>query len=384
MNGYGRCFTWLAVGALLGGCGGISDAGMPSDGAGSGEQGEAGESLRATLVWTMPLSTYGLNGRAFLSVDPGETRVLVPPARLLGDGYVELSLLDGASLLEAETPILGRDATWTRDLRSPADYYFGVDVIDRGSAAPRLIFPGPLGGAGLSADGRFVATMDCARRELVRSDVATGDAISVSFAAFPEGCRASVDAQPAPIVLTPGGEVALFSWSMRGALGAVDFRSRTATLHTRFALADAESVYPGDATILAIEPSPSGRRVAVTAVGEPVRVFSLDELDAPVLELASSSLGAFGNCYCVRRTFAPVAWSPDESRLALLDEQGVAVLRRSSDGALLGELPGTPRGDGEESRGAHLLAFTPSGTGVVSVLYDETVGGRVAFYRLSE
>lgn len=390
MNGHGWCFAVLALSAAWAGCGGISEPGARRDDGGGGgdfsevlpDDSSAGHGVRAELVWTAPLSAYGLNARAFLSVDPSEERVLVPPDQSQGTGGIELALLDGMRLARTGTPLLGRDAAWTRDLRLTNEYYYGIDVLDRGALEPRLVLAGPFGGAGISRDGRYVVVLDCNARTLVRHEVETGEALSVSLAELPAGCPSSGDLQVASVVVVPGVDRALLAWSLPGALVSVDFRARTASLHTHLDSQSEPGGYQGQGTLLSLEPSPSGRRVAVAAFDAPVRVFEVDDLVVPALELGSSSLGAFDDCYCAPRTFAPLAWSPDERTLALLDEEGRVVLRRSADGAHVGELPPTVADEPQARGGAHLLAFTPSGRGIVTVTYGRTSGGQVAYYRL--
>jgi hypothetical protein len=341
------------------------------------------------LVWTVPLSNYGLESRAFLSVAPDESRVVVPPdLSSRGAGSIELSLRDGTRLAGTETNLLGRDAGWTRDLVGTANVYYGVDVLDRGAAAPRLELRGPIGGAGISRDGRYVARLDCQSRELVRHDVETGETVSVSLEAFPVGCPSSPDGQVLPVVVVPGGELALLPWTVPGALAVVDFAAKTALLRPLFAAGE-EGVYPRHGTLLALEASPSGRYLAVTAIGSQARVYELQGFEA-VLGVETTSVVAFNDCYCVERWFSPVAWSADERYLAALDAAGSTVIRRRTDGAPVAELPPPPegeRGPGERiaPRGAGLLAFTPSGSGLVTATYENGLSGdRVAYYRLSE
>lgn len=384
MSGFGWC-PWLVMGALLPGCGGISEAGPANDGVEGAEKGGEGVSsgLRVELVWTAPLSTYGLDSRAFLSVAPDETRVLLPPDSYLGFGHAELALADGALLTRVKAPLLARDREWSSDLVATSETFYGVTVVDQRTRAPRFVLPGPIAGSGMSADGRYVAALDCGARTLVRHEVATGEAVSVSLEALPEGCHGSSDRHVAPLVLVPGGNMALLGWTQPGTLVVVNFLARTVALRTLPAPGpDVRYPQPG---FLALEPAPSGGRVAMTTLGSPLRVFELHDLDAAPLELPTSAHGAFDNCYCVRQTFSPVAWSADERYIAALDGDGRGIVRRSTDGAVLAELPGASTVGAAAEHGPSLLAFTPSGTGLVAVTYSNGVDGdQVAYYRLSE
>jgi hypothetical protein len=337
------------------------------------------------IEWTAGAWSYGLYGRAFASVAPDETRLLLPPDAYLQSGYTELSMADGRRLGGTETALLARDDAWRFDLVLTFDPVYGAEVVDRVTLDKRLDIPGPIAGAGLSADGRYAASLDCQARLLERYDLVTGDTRTVSLAELPDGCPSVYNGQASSITIVPGGEIALMPWSAPGVLAEVDFGQQKVQLHTLDRPDPAAQTYPPAYGMLAIEPSPSGASVAITAMLAPLRVFALGDLDRPLYEVETAETSAFQDCYCERRTFGPLAWSPDERWLATLDEGRQGVIRRSTDGAILATLPRGVPGAPNAERATSLFAFTPSGTGLVSIAYaNDAAEDDVIFYRLSE
>jgi hypothetical protein len=95
---------------------------------------------------------------------------------------------------------------------------------------------------------------------------------------------------------------------------------------------------------------------------------------------------AFRNCYCGRRDFAPVVWSPDERYLATADEAGNTVLRHACDGSVVTTLQAPKQAsflDGY-AQGPAFIAFTPNGRGLAVLSISEVYDGTLSYYELSE
>src|SRR5581483_840404 len=122
--------------------------------------------------------------------------------------------------------------------------------------------------------------------------------------------------------------------------------------------------------------SPSDRFAATVGADHTLRVWSLPDLVQRLPDMPVRWTNAYTWCYCLPVSYAPVAWSPDETLLATPDPSGDVVIRRACDGQILATLPRPPRADGgalplgaPDQEGPIEIAFAPDGGGL-AVMFD--------------
>jgi len=368
-----RCLLAACAASTLLGCGGRElelapdpapqpDAGTPPPAA-----------LSADLSWQRRLNYYPVTaGRFFLAVSPDGARVAVGLDQYSLGGYQELASADG-------TPVASRtgygptsrDHAWRRELRhnQVVDLSTEAILVDGSSALE------------IAGDGRSVFSFGCANSTATaRIDVDTGAATKAGDGAtcgYSEGFSAAV---------TGTGDRALFARGPSGVAFVADFRDTGSGAVSSWQAhaaqpdpANPQNRYSAGA-ILTIALAPDERRVATIGADGALRLWSFPDL-APLLpDIPVRWINAYTDCYCLPRSFAPAAWSPDGTLLATPDEAGRAVVRRAADGQILATLP-QPDTTGSFSaateHGPLLLAFAPDG-GALAAMFDSVL----AYYRL--
>jgi WD40 repeat protein len=185
--------------------------------------------------------------------------------------------------------------------------------------------------------------------------------------------------------ITESGDAVLIAGFSTGAF----FRIDTAT--GRWTRVEAHAPYAADpwpnisysGAIVSLTLSPSGRRLASVGTDHRLRLWSYPELVALPVDVASTWTNAYTQCYGPV-SYAPVAWSPDDGRIAAPDAEGNVALRRTCDGAILATLPhpsqyfcSDPMTPDIQNLGPSFMAFSPNGD-LFAVYFD----GSLEIYRI--
>jgi hypothetical protein len=374
----------LASGDGGGGAGG----GAAGGGAAGGDEACAGgppPQIAATLAWHTAVSWYPVAaGRFFLGVSP-DGRLVVSAADIgpLG-GYTEFDATDGSIVRTDKTrpAPLARDRAWTRELRAT-----GVYDLASGDLLLAVANAYALSGDGRRAF-RFLAAGAAGAPPdapaLERVDVDTGAAVAIGGLTAAPG--AGPDGSP-QLAVTDAGGGALVATSADGRLVHVDFDASALSAIAAHApvVGDGSSPpLPRDfaGAIASVALSPRDRFAATIGADHTLRVWSFPALAPYLPDIPARWTDAYTWCYCEPMSFAPVAWSPDETLLATPDDAGNAVIRSACDGRVLATLaPPSPPAASKgrpEVEGPVQIAFAPDG-GAVAVTYENDV----AYYRLA-
>jgi hypothetical protein len=329
--------------------------------------------VRVIRQWSQSFGFYGLPGPGMFLFSGDSRRIAAVGGEYMPE-LLEYRARDGVVLsitssFDGTIVPLARDRSWNRELRSrhPA-----LEVIDTASAQlVRRIDAGFRTAVTLSADGAYVIAASCVdpHSDVRRWAVDFDELVSVT-APFEEGCGTET-----PLAVMGDGRSALLGSQHVGRLGEVTFSSgaaRSIEAHDA-APADAHG-WPLRHAIISIGPSPTGRYVATIGTDRRLRRWSYPELIPSADPLPTSWTTAFGRCYCQPKTFAPVAWSPDEAWFAAPDAAGDVMVRRTCDGGLLATIPLPAASEQTTSfsdpgeHGPWFLAFAPDGA--LAVAFD--------------
>jgi hypothetical protein len=135
--------------------------------------------LRPELVWRRDVPLYGLMGQGTIAYSPDGTRLITPADQYVLDGYAVYGAADGELLESAQLALLGRDRSWTRELRGDWQTFqlAGIGVVALPSGAPLLALTGAPESALLSGDGRYVASLHCAEPRIERHATEHGEMV---------------------------------------------------------------------------------------------------------------------------------------------------------------------------------------------------------------
>jgi WD40 repeat protein len=187
--------------------------------------------------------------------------------------------------------------------------------------------------------------------------------------------------------VTDTGGDALVAKSDDGRLFHVDFNALVLTAIAAHAPAAGDGSSPPlprdfAGAIASVTLSPSDRFAATIGADHTLRVWSFPDLVQRLPDIPVRWTDAYTWCYCQPISFAPVAWSPDETLLATPDDGGNAVIRSACDGHILATLappsPAAGTTGSPDVEGPIQIAFAPDGA-AVAVTYENDV----AYYRLS-
>jgi WD40 repeat protein len=325
-------------------------------------------------------SSYGMLGANLFGFSPDGQRIVTPPDEYLLSGYGEYASSDGQQLVHQKSALLARDQSWSRELVYDTQSIPGLsDIVDRASGATLLAayaYPAP---NALSGDGSSLVTVQCTDAlELVRTEIPSGARTSVTSTALNCNTVTMVNASSVPLAVNAAGTLAIFGIDTSGKLWLADFSAGTLEARTVYSSPGTATPRLPANTMVTSALSPSGRSLAVVAVGQPLRVLSYPGL-APLLPDLPVSIGeAFIDCYCSTRSFSPVAWSPDERLLASADEQGNLSIRRACDGAPLASI------DAGADQVLAYLAFSPDGRALATLrIQNVTLTASVTYYDLT-
>jgi WD40 repeat protein len=265
---------------------------------------------------------------------------------------------------------LGRDDAWHTELRARVESYyfwlFHVFAVDLGTGESSTELANGAKPSLLAGNGEHVVTLDEDGTKLLTS-VALGTGASKAVAVdVPLASYVWLDPGPGgtPRILTRSGDAMLIADHLTGDF----FRVDTAT--GRSLRVAAHAAYPtstsgrASGAIVSLTLSPSERQLASIGADRRLRFWTYPGLEPLPLELPTTWMYAYVHCELAPVSYAPVAWSPDETLIAAPDSDGNVALRRACDGALLATLPrpDSPDCADYEQRGPSFLAFTRDGS----------------------
>jgi hypothetical protein len=340
-------------------------------------------------MWQRSFELYGIMDQPFLVFSPSGAELLSPADQYAMTGSVVHAVADGAELKRFDYWVLGRDASWSRELRGNDRYTYpetrSVVDLEHEQVLLSLGERPPL--ARLSADGQYVFDLACTdSATLERRRVADGQRSVLALDAALGACPGPgyYDSNTA-FVVSGSNDSVVFSSQHRNEIVLASFSTGTASAHAVYEAAPVDGWRPGDMPV-AVTFSPSERALATVNGDGKLRVWGYPELRQVLPDIQLGVTQAFRDCYCTPRSFSPVVWSADERWLATTNEAQDTVVLRACDGSIVTTIPTPPVGmvsDGF-SQGPALIAFNPRGTGLAILSVSQGFGGVVSYYAISD
>jgi WD40 repeat protein len=349
-------------------------------------------SLGTKLLWELAVPLYGIDATPYFAFSGDGSKLMIPTDEYGRDGNAILAADDGAPITGPEVHVLGRDAAWSRELRGtdPFSSAGDVSVVDIGPEQT-LLSLGPVSRlVSLSADGNYVFGVYCNDGDrLERRRISDGEVTVVPLSAELSPCSINNGVGSAnldmPFVVSSSNDSAAFLSAQTHELVLVSVSAGTTRAHAAYEASPSDG-WPRTDTAISLAFSPIQRALATVNGAGTLRIWSSPGLVQSLPDIQLSVTHAFRNCYCGRRDFAPVVWSPDERYLATADEAGNTVLRHACDGSVVTTLQAPKQAsflDGY-AQGPAFIAFTPNGRGLAVLSISEVYDGTLSYYELSE
>jgi hypothetical protein len=351
--------------------------------------------LHAELLWQDVFTFSGSSDYPFMGVSPDGTTLILPideGGRTAGNR--SYSLPAGELFIQPPPAVLSRDDAWSRELLAQNALPISVgSLVEMTNGRVLTSFSAEQAWprqARLSADGQYLFRLRCQDGlRIERVGVNDGEVSSIPLGPAESLC---VDYGHASFIipLAPSREndKVVVAAERRG-FALADFASGSATFSVP---ADAPSTtaertpnepLPTDA--IALELSPSEHTLASIDAAGTLRMLSYPGLVQELPDITTAVTSAFTQNYVTRRSFAPIAWSPDERYLATTDDAHTTVVRRACDGSVALTLPN--RGPTAERPATNeapaFLTFNREGLALAVLSVNEQLKAIVSYYALS-
>jgi hypothetical protein len=353
--------------------------------------------LRAQLLWQDAFTFSGSSDYPYMGISPDGTSLILPIEEAVHSaGNRSYSLPAGELLVQPLPAVLSRDDGWSRELLAQHGLPISVgSLVEMTQGRVLTSFPTeqawPLQ-ARLSADGQYLFRLRCQDGlRIERVGIDDGEIASIPLGPAESLC---VDYGHAsfiiPLAPSHENEKVVVAAERRG-FALADFSSGSATFSVP---ADAPSTTdertpnePLPRDTIALELSPSEHTLAIIDAAGTLRMLSYPEIVQELPDITTAVTSAFTQNYVTRRSFAPIAWSPDERYLATADDAHATVVRRACDGSVAVTLPNPApnpeRPNDDPNVAPAFLTFNRQGLALAVLRLNKQLQATVSYYALS-